>query len=169
MGTQIWPCHEKVKGQPMVIIWTNLVDHPWCYIPRFSLKAFLVLEKMIFKYLSMAAILINRLWPFVQMSNPPLTEGYTWSLKKTGLRFQRTSCLKVWMDKGLFVLIMLYITFNNISVISQRCLDVAGSSMLTFRVLPHWNIMPPTLDMIFHPVTLYWYWADQFWFLALLS
>ena len=24
--TQIWPCHEKVKAQPRVIIWTNLVD-----------------------------------------------------------------------------------------------------------------------------------------------
>ena len=54
---------------------------------------------------------------------------------------------------------------NNLSVISRWCLDVAGSSMLTFRVLPHWNIMPQTLDMIFHPVTLYWHWADQFWFL----
>ena len=26
MGTQIWPCHKKVKGQPMIIIWTNLAD-----------------------------------------------------------------------------------------------------------------------------------------------
>ena len=26
MGTQIRPCHKKVKGQPMIIIWTNLVD-----------------------------------------------------------------------------------------------------------------------------------------------
>ena len=24
--TQIWPCRKKVNGQPMVIIWTNLVD-----------------------------------------------------------------------------------------------------------------------------------------------
>ena len=23
---QIWPCRKKVKGQPMVIIWRNLVD-----------------------------------------------------------------------------------------------------------------------------------------------
>ena len=37
----------------------------------------------------------------------------------------------------LFVLFGLYVTFNNFSVISRRCLDVAGSSMLTFRVLPH--------------------------------
>ena len=26
MGTQIWPCREKVKGQHTVTIWTNLVD-----------------------------------------------------------------------------------------------------------------------------------------------
>ena len=31
----------------------------------------------------------------------------------------------------------LYVPFNNLSVISRWCLDVAGSSMLTFRVLPH--------------------------------
>ena len=58
---------------------------------------------------------------------------------------------------------------NNLSVISRRYCDVAGSSMLTFRVLPHWNISPQTLDKIFHPVTQYWHWADKFWFLALLS
>ena len=61
------------------------------------------------------------------------------------------------------VLFGLYVAFNNLSVISRRCLDVAGSSLLTFRVLPHWNITPQTLDMIFHPVTLYWHWADQFY------
>ena len=26
MGTHNGPCHEKVKGQLMAIIWTNLVD-----------------------------------------------------------------------------------------------------------------------------------------------
>ena len=26
IGMQIWPYRKKVKGQPMVIIWTNLVD-----------------------------------------------------------------------------------------------------------------------------------------------
>ena len=29
------------------------------------------------------------------------------------------------------------VAFNNVSVISQRCLVVTGSSMLTFIVLPH--------------------------------
>ena len=45
----------------------------------------------------------------------------------------------------LFVWFGLNVAFNNLSVISWRCLDVAGSSMLTFRVLPHWNIKPQTL------------------------
>ena len=26
VGTQIWPCLRKVKGQPTAIIWTNFVD-----------------------------------------------------------------------------------------------------------------------------------------------
>ena len=38
---------------------------------------------------------------------------------------------------NLFVLFGFYIVFN-ISVISQLCLDVAGSSMFIFRVLPHY-------------------------------
>ena len=68
-----------------------------------------------------------------------------------------------------FVLLGLYVAFNKLSVILRRCLDVAWSSMLTFRVLPHWNNTPQILDMIFHPVTLCWHWADQFWILAILS
>ena len=24
--TQVWPCRKKVKSQPMIIIWTNLVE-----------------------------------------------------------------------------------------------------------------------------------------------
>ena len=35
-------------------------------------------------------------------------------------------------------------SFKKISVTSWGCLDVAGNSMLTFRVLPHWNIVPDT-------------------------
>ena len=33
-GMQIWPCCKTVKGQPMTIIWTNLVDleYPMLYI-----------------------------------------------------------------------------------------------------------------------------------------
>ena len=46
------------------------------------------------------------------------------------------------------------VAFNNFSFVSQRCLVATGSWMLTFIVLPHWSIMPQTLDMIQHPVTL---------------
>ena len=34
--------------------------------------------------MGMTAILNKRQWPFVQISNLPLTEGSTWSLKKIG-------------------------------------------------------------------------------------
>ena len=59
----------------------------------------------------------------------------------------------------LFVLFGHYVAFNNLSVLSRRCLDVGDSSMLTFWVLPHWNITPQTLYMIFHRhiiLTLRW-------------
>ena len=46
---------------------------------------------------------------------------------------------------SLFVWFGLNVAFNNLSVISRWCLNVAGSSMFTYRVLPHWNIMPQTL------------------------
>ena len=49
------------------------------------------------------------------------------------------------LDICLFVWFELNVAFNNLSVISRQCLDVTGSSMLTFRVLSHWNIMPQTL------------------------
>ena len=52
---------------------------PLCFIPRFSHKAFLVLEKKIFKYflphMGMAAILFNGAEPFEQILNTPSTEG----------------------------------------------------------------------------------------------
>ena len=54
-----------------------------------------------------------------------------------------------------------YVAFNNFSVISRRCLVATGSSVLTFVVLPHCSIMPQTLDMISHPVTLSWHLVDQ--------
>ena len=34
--------------------------------------------------MGMAAILINRLWPFEKIFNPSLTEGSRWNLKKIG-------------------------------------------------------------------------------------
>ena len=46
--------------------------------------------------------------------------------------------------------------FQQFSVISRRCLVATGRPMLTFIVLHYWSIMPQTLDMIQHPVTLSW-------------
>ena len=67
----------------------------------------------------------------------------------------------------LFVLFWLNVPFNNLSVISGRCLDEAGSSLLLFRVLSNRTIISQTLDIIFQQVKLYW--ADQFWFQSLLN
>ena len=83
-------------------------------------------------------------WPFsvkfIQAINPwnyPI-----WLLKygsKPWNKFLRENSVLLCVWFGLNV------AFNKLSVISRRCLDVAGSSMLTFRVLPHWNITPQTL------------------------
>ena len=53
------------------------------------------------------------------------------------------------------------VPFTLFSVRSRLCLVKAGSSMLTFILLPHWSIMYQTLGMIPHPVTLYWHWVNQ--------
>ena len=60
-----------------------------------------------------------------------------WPVMNSSIADKEVPCLFVWFG--------LNVAFNNLSVISRRCLDVTGSSMLTFRVLPHWNIMPQTL------------------------
>ena len=51
------------------------------------------------------------------------------------------------------------VAFINFSIISRQCLVVTESSMLTFIALPHWSIMPQTLHMIQHPVTLTRHWV----------
>ena len=61
--------------------------------------------------------------------------------QKKGTFISRKLCKGGYM----FVWSGLNVAFNNLSIISWRCLDETGSSMLTFRVLPHWNIMPQTL------------------------
>ena len=47
---QIWHCRKTNKGQPRVIIWTNLVYFSTqCYIPSFKVKRLLVPKKKIFE------------------------------------------------------------------------------------------------------------------------
>ena len=57
---------------------------PWCYIPRFSLKAFLVLERRICKtvvpYMGMTTILFSGAEPFKQIVHTLWTESPMWSL-----------------------------------------------------------------------------------------
>ena len=61
---------------------------------------------------------------------------------------QMASSKSIWSGSTLFakigVVMNSRIRFNNLSVIPRWCLDMAGSLMPTFRVLPHWNIMPQT-------------------------
>ena len=89
-GTQIRPYYKKVKDHPSLIILTNLVDFesPMLYtIARFSLKAFLVLEKKILSvlpYMGMTAILFTDAEPFEQSVNIPSTEGLMWNLVRIG-------------------------------------------------------------------------------------
>ena len=51
---------------------------------------------------------------------------------------------------------MFLFVYNNLSVLSRQCLDVAGSSMFTFRVLPHWYNMSQTHARIIQLVAVYW-------------
>ena len=72
---------------------------------------------------------------------------------------------------SFMVVCLFYLGFMSLSITFQlyrEDLDMAGSSVLTFRSAASLKYH----DMIFHPVTLYWHWANwanQFLFLALLS
>ena len=59
--------------------------------------------------------------------------------------------------ESFILLFRLNVTLNYLSVISRRCLDVTGSSMVTLRVLPYWHITTQSHGVTFHPVTLYWH------------
>ena len=85
---------------------------PQYYMPRFSLKAFLVLEKKIFmcfffffflSYIGMVAILINGAEPFEQIDDTPLTEGTMWNLVKIGQAVSEKMTFKV------FAILYIYI------------------------------------------------------------
>ena len=65
-GTRIWPCRrpcrKKIKGHSRSIIWTNF-GRPWCFLPRFTLKTFLLLEKSIFNKFMCFFHHIQAWWP----------------------------------------------------------------------------------------------------------
>ena len=50
--------------------------------------------------MGVAAILIKGTRPFVQIFNPPLTEGSRRNLKKIDPGVSEESCSKVWTDDG---------------------------------------------------------------------
>ena len=50
---------------------------PWRFLGSGEEDTFLVF----LPYMGMAAILVNGPWPYVQIFNPPLTEGSTWSFR----------------------------------------------------------------------------------------
>ena len=86
----------------MTVIWTNLVDFesPMLYmVPRFCLKAFLVLEKKIFKcflsYRAMAAILFNGTEPFEQIVSILSTECPVWNLVNIAQAVSEKKYLKI--------------------------------------------------------------------------
>ena len=75
MEMQIWPCSKKVKDQPRVIIWTNLVDLVSMMLytkiqPQSFLGSGVENFKEFLPYTGMAAILINGLWLLYKVSIP---------------------------------------------------------------------------------------------------
>ena len=116
-------------------------------IPEFSVKPGFAIAIPGFSVKPSFAIFI----PGVSLLNQVLrwyTIFCTLSFAKPGITREKPSSVYV---------VGFYVDFNNFSVISRQYLVAAGSSVLTFIVLPHWNIMSQTLGMIPHPVTLYWH------------
>ena len=136
-------------------------------IHTFGLKKASYQELCSFSYISSTInnnthILIMMRWLW-----KALYKWSTWTLPLTGFKFQTSwsnsdlvtspiylhrlimnslSMSTLWIANFLQIVWFGFnITFNNLSDISWRCLDVVGGSMLTFRVLPHWNITPQTL------------------------
>ena len=86
---QIWPCRKIGRGQPSVIIWTNLVvlmppmlhtefQGHWPFDSGEDFSRFL-------PYMGMAAILVMWPGPFEQTFVPPSQGGSTWNLALIGL------------------------------------------------------------------------------------
>ena len=80
---QIWPWRKIGKGQPMVIIWANLVvlEHPMLHTKFRSHRPFGSREDflMFLPYMGMAAILVIWPWPFEQTFVPPSHGDSIWS------------------------------------------------------------------------------------------
>ena len=97
---QIWPCRKKVKGQPTIIIWTNLVELETAMLyTKIQPESFLSSGEVFFfseflPYMDMAAILFNGVEPFEQIGNTLLTEGPIWNLVKIAPAVSEKKTLK---------------------------------------------------------------------------
>ena len=88
--TQIWPCLKKIKVQPMIIIWTNLVEPESSMIytkiqPQKLSWFWRRIFSRVLPYMVMAAILFNCAEPFEQDGNTLSTESQCeiwWKLLK---------------------------------------------------------------------------------------
>ena len=79
---------------------------PQSYITRFSLKAFLVLEKEVLSvlpYMGMAAILFNGVEQFEQIANTLSTEGPLWNLVKIGLAVSEKRTYKDYTNLYMYI------------------------------------------------------------------
>ena len=75
MGELIWLCRQKFKVNLRPSFEQTLYTlSPRCFFPRFSLKAFLVLEKKTCR-MDPAATLFSGPEPFEQIANTFSTEG----------------------------------------------------------------------------------------------
>ena len=78
---EIWPCRKRIKGQPMIIIWTNLVEFESSMLyTKIPPKSFLGSGEEHFQeflpYMDMVAILCNCAEPFKHIGNTLSTEWY---------------------------------------------------------------------------------------------
>ena len=91
MGTPIWPCHKKVKGQLKTVIWTNLVDLVSSMLyTKIQPQRFLVsgeedFEVVFFFFFTIyeeGGLLVKWWELFEQIGNTLSTEGPMWNLVK---------------------------------------------------------------------------------------
>ena len=107
MGMQIWPCRKKIKGQLVVIIWTNLVNlESLVLYTKIQPQSFLGSGEdfwVFLPYMGMAAILFNGTEPFEQIGNTLSTEGPMWNLVKIAQAVSEMKTFKIYTILYMFI------------------------------------------------------------------
>ena len=67
-------------------------------------------------------------------------------ISRTSFTWKQTNSVSYWVCEHTCGF---YIAFNNLSVISQCCIDVTKGSKLTYTELPKWGIMYRTFGMLY--------------------